>query len=522
QWNGVVCVCVCVCVRAERDCVLITGLLHLVQQSLVERLQQRIFARAAFEFTFRLTHLPHQTLKEHYPPSLSNRFFDVLNVQKGLPKLLIDFSAALLQLIFGLILLSLYHSFFVSFGVFMLFILVFILILTWNKALQTSLNESKYKYKVADWLEEVIRSVIPFKLTSNDFSMQKTDKLVYNYINYRKKHFSILKLQFLNFTLFKTLITGGLLILGSILVLQNELNLGQFVASELIILIVIAASEKLVTSIEVLFDVLTAVEKMGGITDLEIEKMEGMDFATADNGKGMKIGLQQLGFQYEAVKHPILSDFTLEIPANERVCIAGVSNSGKSTLLKMIASLYPQTQGVLTYNDLPRNNFSLGSLRARMGVVFREDVVFQGSLLENITLGREGLGLAEVQAVIENVLLLPFVQSLPEGLATEMRAEGYGLPSSVIRKILLARAIIHHPRLLLIDHSISDIELDEREQILRYLIQPDHNWTMIIVSNRASVAAKCSRIIVLKDGKVGQDGKWENIIQVEENTHLFF
>ncbi len=251
---------------------ILVSLLQIMQQTLTERLQQRIFVRAAFDYAYRLPRIPMSVLKNYEPSSLANRFFDVLNIQKALPKLLVDFSAAFMQLIFGLLILSIYHTFFVFFGVIMLGILILILSITWNRGLNTSLAESKYKYKIADWLEEILEHSNIFKRNiASDWILNYVDKLVGNYLEARKSHFSVLVAQYVNLTIFKALITSGLLILGGYFVVQEEMNLGQFVASEIIILIVIASAEKIVMSIETLFDALTAVEKMGYITDMKIK-----------------------------------------------------------------------------------------------------------------------------------------------------------------------------------------------------------------------------------------------------------
>ncbi len=218
--------------------VLVSGIMQIVQITLVETLQQRIFAKAAFEFTYRIPRVKTESLLGYYPPELMNRFFDVLTVQKALPKILIDITGALLQIILGIMLLSFYHPFFIAFGIVTLFIITLIVYANGPKGLQTSLVESKYKYKVAQWLEDIARSLTTFKLSgAANLPMEKMDGLVNNYLVYRKKHFKILKVFFWNAVGFKTLVIGGLLILGTFLVVDRQISLGQFVATEIIIVL---------------------------------------------------------------------------------------------------------------------------------------------------------------------------------------------------------------------------------------------------------------------------------------------
>ncbi len=252
--------------------VLITGLLMISQMTLVEILQQRIFAKAAFEFTYRLPHIEPKALAAYFPPELMNRFFDVLTIQKGLPKLLIDLTAAVVQIIFGIILLSFYHPVFLGFGLFTLLTIVGICWLFGPAGLKTSLNESKYKYKVVAWLEDLAYDLPTLRSRADTMEpIDRMDGLVASYLNYRNAHFNVLKRFFYSGVAFKTLVTGGLLILGTTLVVGRQMTLGQFVASELVIVLITGAVEKLISGIDTVFDMLTAVEKIANVTDLPLE-----------------------------------------------------------------------------------------------------------------------------------------------------------------------------------------------------------------------------------------------------------
>lgn len=253
--------------------VLAAGLLLVGQMALVEVLQQRIFAKAAFEFTYRLPRIEPEALEGYYPPELMNRFFDVLTIQKGLPKLLIDLTAATVQIIFGLILLSAYHPIFVGFGLFTVFIIWLISRLYGPSGVRTSLNESKYKYKVVAWLEEIAGNLPRYRnqaKTADQEPMNKMDDLVANYVKYRNEHFKVLRQFFYGGVAFKTIVTGGLLILGTTLVVGREMSLGQFVAAELVIVLITGSVDKLISGIDTVFDLVTAVEKIGNVTDMPL------------------------------------------------------------------------------------------------------------------------------------------------------------------------------------------------------------------------------------------------------------
>ena len=227
------------------------GMLQLTQIRIIENVQQKIFTRSSFEFAYRFPKIKLNELRNYYPPELANRFFDTLTVQKSLSKILVDFPAALLQIIFGLLLLSFYHPFFIIYGILLLLLIYVVFKFTAQRGLDTSLDESEYKYRVAHWIQEVARSIISFKLSGKtSHAMEKNDVLVSNYLEARESHFRVLVLQFIQMIGFKVLVTAGLLLIGGILVLNQEMNIGQFVAAEIIILLVIASVEKLITGLE--------------------------------------------------------------------------------------------------------------------------------------------------------------------------------------------------------------------------------------------------------------------------------
>ena len=251
--------------------VLAAGLLVVSQMTLVEVLQQRIFAKAAFEFAYRLPRIQPDALSGYDPPELMNRFFDVLTLTKGLPKLLIDLTAAAVQILFGIILLSFYHPVFLGFGLFTLLTLLSICWIYGPRGIRTSLNESKYKYKVVSYLEDFARDLPRYRHRNDTEPIDRIDDLVAKYVSHRNDHFRVLKRFFYSAIAFRTLVTGGLLILGTSLVISREMTLGQFVAAELVIVLISGSVEKLISGIDTVFDMLTAVEKIANVTDLPLE-----------------------------------------------------------------------------------------------------------------------------------------------------------------------------------------------------------------------------------------------------------
>ena len=478
----------------------ITGILQLLQLRIVENISQKIFTRASFEFAYRIPRIKHRELYNYYAPELANRFFDTLTIQKGLPKILIDFSLASFQIIAGLVVLSMYHPFFVLFGIALVALVYTILAFIGPRGLKTSLQESKYKYSIAFWLEEIARTKISFKLASDqDIALKKTDERVKDYLQAREGHFKVLILQFLQLIGFKVLVATGLLVIGSLLVFNQEMNIGQFVAAEIIIILIISSVEKLINSLESIYDVLTALEKIGYVTDMELDNDEGMKL---DNITGPScVALENVSFSFPGSNDLILKDVSMRIPAGESVAIVGPSGSGKSTLMHLISGIYEPTKGNIRYSNLSMQSLDVAQLRKILGFSLSNNQVFLGNLLDNITMGRDHCAIQEVMWAINMVNLDEFVSLLPQGLDTELDPEGVRLPRSVTNKINLARAIVTKPQMLLLEDPLDHVPSDEKELIIKRLTAYE-KWNIIITTVDPLWTKYIDNKIVLVDGKI--------------------
>ncbi len=481
----------------------ITGTLQVNQLRITEHLQQKIFTRAAFEFSYRMPKIRLEAMYKHYAPELMNRFFDVVSVQKGLSKILIDFSLASIQTLFGLMLLSLYHSFFIVFSLILIVLVFTIFRLTSKRGLETSLSESKSKYNVAHWLEELARTSVSFKLAGiTNLPMERTNNAVNSYINSRDDHFKVLIKQYWLMIMFKVLVAAGLLIVGSILVMEQQMNIGQFVAAELIILLVLGSVEKLILSLETIYDVLTSLEKIGQVTDLELESNNGMDISSVSNGVGLKVELDEVMFHYPEQKKLIFDNVSLSIMPGEKLMIKGNSDSGKTTLLYLLAGLYKVQGGCLSFNDLPIGNLNPNYLRAVIGDCLMDELLFEGTIIENIAMGRENATFNNVQWAVKNLGLEGFIKKLPNGYDTVIHPQGKQFSKGIVDKLILARSIADKPKLLLIKDVFTSMIGEERDQIMNFLSAKSNGWTLVIASRDERLIEKVDRVILADNGKL--------------------
>tara|TARA_R110000868_G_scaffold291085_4_gene551446 strand:+ start:874 stop:2541 length:1668 start_codon:yes stop_codon:yes gene_type:complete len=477
-----------------------SGVLQLMQLRIIETIQQRIFTRSSFELAYRFPKIKMSELRDYYPPELANRFFDTLTIQKSLSKILIDVPTAVLQILFALILLSFYHPFFIIFGL-LLMVLVFVVFkFTAKKGLETSLKESKNKYKVAHWIQEIARSVISFKLSgSTSLGISKNDDLVSGYLKARESHFRILMLQFIQMISFKVVVTSSLLLIGGALVLNQEMNIGQFVAAEIIILLVIASVEKLILGLESFYDTLTSLEKIGQIVDKDLESQSG---ETPQFSKGLNIELENVSYKVNNREKHILKDISLKINPKSRLLITGESGSGKSTLLRLIAGLIQATGGHVYINDMSIHSLYLNFYRSQLGLSLSDENPFEGSIRENLTFSNSAITDEKVYEILDVVGLKSFIKEQPEGLNTILYPDGRQMSYTLSKKIVLARAILKNPKALILEDALDRFNRAETKSIVDYLSHPDRPWALIVVSFSTVWTNKCTEIITLEKGQI--------------------
>ena len=477
------------------------GILQLMQIRIIENVQQKIFTRSSFEFAYRFPKIKMSELHNYYPPELANRFFDTLTIQKSLSKVLIDFPAALLQIIFGLLLLSFYHPFFIVYGILLLLLIYVVFKFTAQRGLDTSLDESKSKYKVAHWLQEVARSIVSFKLSGKtSHALDKNDTLVVGYLNAREGHFRVLVLQFIQMIGFKVLVTGGLLLIGGLLVLNQEMNIGQFVAAEIIILLVINSVEKLILGLETFYDLLTSLEKMGQVVDKELEPQEG-EKPFMEN-QSFTIELSDISYSVPEPKREIISHLDLTITPNCTILLRGKSGSGKNTLLRIIAGILEPDSGGVYVNGVSLKGMNLNYYRSHLGQSLPEESPFEGTILNNITFGDKDTTIEQVYWALDKVGLTEFVKKQPDGLNTVLYPEGKQIPYAISKKIVLARSIVRKPKLLILKDPLDQFNTEEADRILNFLSDSSNGWALLVVSENDKWIKKCSRIITMDKGRI--------------------
>lgn len=480
--------------------VFINGLLQVRQLQIIEKVKQKLFVRYSLEYSDRLPKLNIENLDNEYLPEVVNRYFDSISLQKGIDKLMIDLPAAVIQVVLGLLLLSFYHPVFIAFGLVLIVIVLTIIRLTSPKGLQTAIKASNYKYGLAAWLQEIARTVKTFKYTKGtSLHMSKTDALLSDYLVSRTRHFKILLTQFWSLISFKIVITAAMLIIGAYLLVDQQINVGQFIAADIVIIAIIASIEKIIMNLDAVYDAIVSVEKLSAITEAEVEQSGNLELP--DGKDGVSVEFKNVQFGYGNNK-PVLSNINLSVTPGQMVQLSGVSGAGKSTLLRLLTGAFKNYTGNILLNNIPLGNFQVAGLRKQTGILLGSQDIFQGTLWENLTMGNAMIEPDEVNHLCEITGLSEFVQSCRQGYDTPLQPVGNKLSSNVRKNILLVRALLGKHRLLLLEEPFEHLSPEFKTKVIAY-IRKDITSTILIASQDQSLREYCDQVILLnKNGEL--------------------
>lgn len=464
----------------------------------VEIIQRRLFVRVSADFAQRLVSVKTQAFERFYGPELVNRFFDVVTLQKSAALLLLDGLTLVMQTGLGLILLAVYHPLLLAFDAFLLLAMVVIIFVLGRGAVPTAIKESKAKYSIAAWLEEIAAHVPVFKSSAGTaYALSRTDKLAQYYLELRKEHFRVVMRQVVGSLSLQAAASASLLGIGGFLVMQGQLTLGQLVAAELIVTTVVSGFSKFGKKLETYYDMLAALDKLGQMIDLPVER-EGTGQPPVRQGPAA-VRLMDVNLQ-ASFGEPALDRLSLEIQAGQRVGVTGLSGTGKTALAGLLFGLRRPDSGVLLRDGIDARDLSLRVLREDAALVSEGDVIWD-TVERNVSMNRPGMGLQQIHEALAQVGLLEEILSLPDGLQTILVGGGAPLTGTQAVRLALARAIVGRPRLLIVDGVLDQIrEPALLDWICRTLFVPDAPWTLVCITNRPELLQRCGQVVELKQG----------------------
>lgn len=474
------------------------GVMQAGQAVVVELLQRRLFVNAVADLSVRLVRVRRDAFDRQHGPELLNRFFTVFALQKAFAILLVDGSAVLLQTAIGLSLMAVYHPLLLQFG-FMVFVGLFLLLrFTLKEATGTALKESKYKFQTAAWLEELAGNPTTFRSESAArVSLEKADALARDWLDARRAHWRILFRQLLALLGFQAVASALLLGVGGWLVINRQLTLGQLVASEFVLSIVVAGLVKLAKQLEVYFDTLANVDKLGTLVDLPLERTDGLTLPDTSAGMALKLGAVRLTKGGEEV----LTHGNLSLEPGARIGITGSSGEDLAAVGELLVGLREPNNGAIEFDGHDLRDLDLRALRCNIAYI-EPAGIFAGSVLDNLKVGRTAVEWVHLRAALEAVGLWERIQALPDGMQTVLTPQGDPLSAGETRQLLLARAIAGFPRMIVVDEVLDGLDVATRKLIVDALCDPRAPWTVVVLSRHEAVLARLDRVLTLNKGEL--------------------
>lgn len=466
--------------------------LKTMQTFVVEIIQRRLFARLAAELSWRLPRARVDAFGDHYPPEMVNRFFDVVTVQKIVASLLLDGVSLVLSTIVGMAVLAFYHPWLLAFDLVLVVMMAIIMFVLGRGAVKTSIKESKTKYAMASWLEDLARCRTTFRYDgAAEFALERSDQLIYDYLSARKKHFAVLMRQILAILMIQALASTALLAIGGWLVISGQLSLGQLVAAELIVAVVVGSFVKMGKHMESFYDLMASVDKIGSLLDLPVEHQDGLLIVPGTSGIVAR-NLTLTGVN----GHGGLSAVSFNAPPGTKLAIVGDSGSGKSLLLDILFGLREPESGVLTVNGVDPRDLRPDILRRRV-VMVRDIEIFDGTIAENVHLERTDISIGDVREALDRVELTSTLQGLHEGFNTVLTPSGSPLSGSQIRRLMIARAIAGRPEVVMLDGILDSLPDHQAESILSRILTLGDQTTVLLVTSRPTLAGMMSQQLTL-------------------------
>ncbi len=468
----------------------------------VEIIQRRIFVRVSDDFSRRLLRARIDAFDRIHGPELVNRFFDVVTVQKSAALLLMDGLSLVMQTAVGMILLAVYHPLLLAFDILLILAMALIVFGLGRGAVATAIAESKTKYAIGAWLEEIASHASAFKSDAGArFALSRGDSLANEYLDRRRAHFRVVLRQVSGALALQALASAVLLGIGGFLVIERQLTLGQLVAAELIVTAALGGFSKFGKKFETFYDLLAALDKLGQVIDLPLERTGG---ERAPSGGPAGLELRKVSFDAAGQDATLrAADFT--VSPGERVAIAGAPRAIRAALIDLLLGLREPRSGVVLLDGGDYREFAVGELRDAV-VAVRGGEAFSGTIVDNVILDRDGVDAGQARDALRAVELFDELVALPDGLQTRLRAGGSPLSPSQAVRLTAARAVAGRPRLLVID-DLSDRVDDPAawRAALERLRGAEAPWTLLCFEDDPAVLAGFDRVVRWAGGVLEHD-----------------
>jgi len=464
---------------------ILSSIIYLSEVYLVEIIQRRVFVRLSFRIAKNMNGVRLSAYEQQNPVELMNRFFDVMTIQKAAATLLTLSLTALLQGFIGSLIILFYSVYFAGPVIVIAFVLFWIVFILGKSAQETAIKESTSKYKMAAWLEYLAKNTVLTKFfNAKSRTLYTTDQLAIDYVNKRKKHFGILLKQRIGIFTMYTLLGTGILVMSGLLVINGVINIGQFVAAELIIFGVLTAFVRFVNKLDSFYDMLAAMHKVGVLLDLPQESEQTQHHL--NQVKSLHVALVN---NFADDRQHARDTVSFDLQQGQSLAIIGQSGAGKSTLAAMITGLRTFKDGTIQYNGNDIRQLDLDQLRNKVALVDQAELV-EGTIMDNLVVFNPQVGLAAVNHYLDRFNLLDEINALEKGLDTPLNSDGQPLSSTQLKFMVIIRGLLADTEMMVLDGILDHFTADELEVVIMVL-ETYQKDKLLLVLTRLTLVADC-------------------------------
>ena len=474
---------------------LFVGLFKTFHFYAIDVIQRRVFARITVAMVEQLPRNRFKASQTH----IANYFMETVFMQRALSTLLFDLINVVVGGTVGMLLLMVYHPYFLMFNLLLLAGFAITFFVLSRGALRTTLDMSHAKYDTFRWVQEVAQNSLQFKATdSRAYILQKTNDLVNHYVDARKARFRVLVRQYVGSVGGQAFAQAGALGIAAYLMSIGQLTLGQLVAVQAVVGALVINFDTLIKNMGFVYYFFTA------LTHLDTVFQQEQDYVSVESPVGMPKHLTQgVRVTCKAVSlihggASVFDGFNLDVAPGEKLGIYAKTTMAKTALARVLGGLETPTNGVVQYNGVDLRYMDPNGLNQIRSVMLDSQLTLvEGTIEENITMGRSYVTYDDISWALRFTELEEDIESLPRGVKSDVSSLGESLSPTHIVQILLARAILGRPQVLIFDGLIHALEPSLRERVLRRLCSKDEAWSVIFVSTDPNLTDHADRRIML-------------------------
>jgi len=452
----------------------ISGIFSALRMRVMEFYERKVYARLTSQLGLKTIMAPHSFFEGRQNVSITQRYFDIMTLQKNIPSLMIDGFALVLQMLVGFTLVSFYHPALFAFNVVLLMTMYAVWKIWGRGAKRTAIELSHAKYDSAKWLHDIASAHEFFKSADHvEYAGRSTEGFINNYVKKHKAHFHYTFSQVVMFLLMYAISSAALLGIGGVLVVQGELSIGQLVAAELVMSAVFLGLSRFTQYLKLYYELYGAAEKLGGALKIPQEDLHSDSVAVPASSK---LVFNKVTLAYGADKCEV--DVTLE-PGTQYFVTSDKSWVQKQ-LLGYLKKYERVPSGDILLGNLSLNDYDTHELRQAVTILDRS-LIIEVSIERYLKLAQPEASHADIRHALEEVEMHKVIDALPEGLQTKVSVLGAPLQPLEFLLLKLAATIIARPKLLILNQHFDAIPVDLRSRLLKRLKK--YEFTVLYFTN---------------------------------------